>query len=223
MSREQRLIISYLTMRRTIGILGIALPIVVVAGGFIQNGFVIEGSISGYYYTNMRDFFVGLLCIVSLFLISYKGYEKIDNLIGNLSGIFALGMIIFPTGMFSGKVVKVGMFLINDNISEYIHLTFGTLFFLALSYNSIFLFTKRHSTILSKEKRRRNFIYRVCGIVMILSIICITIYTMFLRHTFLSKAYPVLFLESIALFAFGISWLIKGNTFFKDQMNHNEQ
>lgn len=216
MSRNQRLIISYLTMRRLIGILGIALPVIIVSGGFIQNGFVIQGSISGYYYTNMRDFFVGLLCIVSLFLISYQGYEKIDNLIGNLSGIFALGMIIFPTAMYSGKVVKVGMFLIGDNISEYIHLTFGTLFFLALAYNSIFLFTKRQPGILSEAKKRRNFTYRICGIVMIISILCLIIYMLFLRNTFISKVYPVLILESVALTAFGISWLVKGNTFFKD-------
>jgi len=216
MSRNQRLIISYLTMRRLIGILGIALPVIIVSGGFIQNGFVIQGSISGYYYTNMRDFFVGLLCIVSLFLISYQGYEKIDNLIGNLSGIFALGMIIFPTAMYSGKVVKVGMFLIGDNISEYIHLTFGILFFLALAYNSIFLFTKRQPGILSEAKKRRNFTYRICGIVMIISILCLIIYMLFLRNTFISKVYPVLILESVALTAFGISWLVKGNTFFKD-------
>ena len=216
MSRNQRLIISYLIMRRLIGILGIALPVIIVSGGFIQNGFVIQGSISGYYYTNMRDFFVGLLCIVSLFLISYQGYEKIDNLIGNLSGIFALGMIIFPTAMYSGKVVKVGMFLIGDNISEYIHLTFGILFFLALAYNSIFLFTKRQPGILSEAKKRRNFTYRICGIVMIISILCLIIYMLFLRNTFISKVYPVLILESVALTAFGISWLVKGNTFFKD-------
>ena len=221
MSREQRLIISYLLMRRIIGVLGITLPIVVVVGGFIENGFVIQGSISGYYYTNMRDFFVGLLCIVALFLMSYQGYERIDNIIGNMSGLFALGMIAFPTGMFSGKVVKVGLFLIDDDISALIHLTFGMLFFLALSYNSIFLFTKRHSTHPSKEKRRRNFIYRSCGIVMLLSILLNSIYTLFLRDTILAKYYPVLILESVGLFAFGISWLIKGNTFFKDQLNHN--
>jgi len=207
-------------MRRLIGILGIALPIIVVFGGYMQDGSSIQGSISGYYYTNMRDFFVGLLCIVSVFLISYRGYEKIDNLVGNLSGIFALGMVIFPTAMFSGKVVKVGMFLIDDNISEYIHFAFGSLFFLALSFNSIYLFTRRQPGFLSKEKKQRNFIYRFCGIVMLLSILCISLYMFFLRNTFIAKLNPVLILESIALFAFGISWLIKGNTFFKDQMSH---
>lgn len=204
-------------MRRLIGVLGIALPFIVVVGGFLQNGLVIQGSLSGYYYTNMHDFFVGLLCGVSLFLLSYKGYEKIDDVVANLSGIFALGIIIFPTSMFCGIVVKVGMFLIDDNISEYIHLTFSALFFLSLAFNSMFLFTKREPGGYSKEKKRRNFIYRLCGIVMIMAILCIIFYTLFLRDTPIARIYPVLILESIALVAFGISWLVKGNTLFKDK------
>jgi hypothetical protein len=215
--RNKSLIISYLTMRRLIGILGLALPIIVVFGGFIQNPLVIQGSLSGYYYTNMHDFFVGILCGVSLFLLSYKGYEKIDDVVANLSGIFALGIILFPTAMYSGKVVKVGMFLIDDNISEYIHLIFGALFFLSLSFNSMYLFTKREPGGLSKEKRRRNIIYRFCGFVMILTILCMIIYTLFFRDTPISKIYPVLIFESIALGAFGISWMVKGNTLFKDK------
>jgi len=217
MSQNKNLIISYLTMRRLIGILGIALPIVVVVGGFIQNGFALQGSISGYYYTNMRDFFVGLLCGVSLFLVSYKGYEKIDDLVGKMSGIFALGIVIFPTSMYSGKVVQVGMFLIYDNISEYIHLTFSALFFLLLSFNSMFLFTRRGPGVLSKEKKRRNMTFRICGIVMTVAIACATVYTLFLRDTVISKIFPVIIFESIALLAFGVSWLVKGHTLFKDK------
>ncbi len=219
MIQSKNLIISYLTMRRLIGILGTALPIIVVVGGFLQNGLGVQGSISGYYYTNMHDVFVGILCGVSLFLISYKGYEKIDDVVANMSGIFALGIIFFPTSMYCGKVVKVGMFLIDDNISEYIHLTFGALFFLSLSFNSMYLFTKREPGGLSKEKRRRNIIYRFCGFIMILTILCMIMYTLFLRDTPISKIYPVLILESIALLAFGISWLVKGNTLFKDKKN----
>ena len=217
MNRNESLIISYLTMRRLIGILGMALPIIVVVGGFLQNEFVIEGSISGYYYTNMRDFFVGILCVVGLFLASYKGYEKIDSVVAMTSGMSAFGMVIFPTGMFTGKSVNVGMFLLPDNISGYIHLTFGAIFFLSLAYNSLFLFTRRHPGVMGKEKKRRNVIYRVCGVVMIVTILGIIIYTFFLKDTYLAKFNPVLMLESIALLAFGISWIVKGNTLFKDK------
>ena len=174
-------------------------------------------SISGYYYSNMRDFFVGILSGVALFLISYKGYEKIDDIFANISGVFAVGMILFPTAMYSGAAVKVGMLRIPGNISEVIHLSFSALFFLTLSFNSIFLFTRRHPGVMGREKKHRNIIYRSCGIVMLLSIACMTNYTIFLRDTSVSKIYPVLILESVALIAFGISWLVKGNTLFKDR------
>ena len=215
--RNKSLIISYLTLRRFIGILAMALPIVVVVGGFLQEGLHVQGSLSGYYYTNMRDVLVGLLSAVSLFLISYSGYEKIDNVVGNISGAFALGMIIFPTAMYSGKVVKVGMFLVDDNVSEYLHLTFAALFFLSLSFYSTILFTRRGPGALGKEKRRRNMIYRVCGAVLIITIVCNVVYTLAFRNTAIANVNPVLILESLALFAFGISWLVKGNTLFKDR------
>jgi hypothetical protein len=216
-NREKSLIISYLTMRRLIGILGISLPFIVIIGGLTQGESALQGSISGYYYTNMRDLFVGILSGVALFLLSYRGYEQIDDIVANMSGIFALGIILFPTAMFSGKSVRVGMFLIADNISEIIHVAFGALFFLALSFNSLFLFTRRHPGVMGKEKKRRNIIYSSCGVVMILAIVCITLYTLFLRGTFLAAMNPVLILESVALIAFGISWLVKGHTLFKDK------
>jgi hypothetical protein len=216
-SRNQKIIISYLTMRRLIGIVGIALPIIVVSGGFIQNGFVILDSISYYYYTNMRDFFIGLIFAISLFLISYTGYEKIDNIVSNLSGLCALGVIAFPVSMYCGKSHRVGIFLIDDTLSGYIHLVFSALFFLLLAFNSIFLFTKHGSRRITKEKRHRNFIYRLCGIIMILSMLCIITFTTCLKKTFIWKVHPVLILESIALLAFGISWLVKGHTLIKDK------
>ncbi|MFA7418371.1 MAG: hypothetical protein WCZ90_01700 [Melioribacteraceae bacterium] len=210
-------------MRRTIGVLGIALPLVVVIGGLIENPHMLQGSISGYYYTNMRDFFVGILCVVALFLISYQGYERIDNIVANLAGFSALGMIIFPTKMYYHKIEKVGMFLMGDDISGFLHLLFASIFFITLSYNSIFLFTKRHSINISKEKRSRNILYRVSGIVMLIQILLIILYMVFLRETYLSKTYPILIFESIALFAFGISWLVKGNTFFRDQIKNVDE
>jgi hypothetical protein len=216
-NHERTLIVSYLSMRRLIGILGISLPFIIVIGGLTQGPSSLQGSISGYYYTNMRDFLVGIMSGVALFLISYKGYEKIDDIVARLSGVFALGMVFFPTGMFCGHVVRVGMFQLDDNVSEIVHLAFGSLFFLALSFNSIFLFTRRHPGVMGREKKRRNVIYRTCGFVMLAAQLCIAIYTAFLRHTLLAGSYPVLILETIALFAFGVSWMVKGNTLFRDR------
>jgi hypothetical protein len=215
--RERSLIVSYLAMRRLIGVLGMSLPIILVIGGFTQGDPGLQGSISGYYYTNLRDLYVGILSGVALFLISYRGYERIDDFVANLSGVFALGIIFFPTAMYSGKPVRVGLFSIPDDVSATIHLTFGTLFFLALSFNSLFLFTRRHPGVMGREKKRRNMVYRLCGIVMLLAIVCITTYTLFMRGSPLAETNPVLILESVALFAFGVSWWVKGNTLFLDK------
>jgi len=121
------------------------------------------------------------------------------------------------------KLEKVGMFLMEDDISGFLHLFFATIFFFTLSYNSIFLFTKRHSVNISKEKRRRNILYRASGMIMLIQILLIILYMVFLRETYLSKTYPILIFESIALFAFGIAWLVKGNTFFRDQIKNVDE
>jgi hypothetical protein len=93
----------------------------------------------------------------------------------------------------------------------------GALFFLALSFNSLFLFTRRHPGVMGKEKRRRNGIYRSCGIVMALAMAWIAASTFVFEETMLAAMPPVLIPESVALLAFGVSWLVKGNTLFKDR------
>ena len=204
-------------MRRIIGVLGIGLPIIVVVGGFIQNGFVLGESISSYYYTNMHDFFVGLLSCVGLFLISYKGYERIDHITSDISGILALGIAFFPTSTNISGINKVGIFQLNNNTSFYFHIIFGSLFFLSLAFISIFLFTKRGDTPLTKEKKKRNLVYIISGCIILVSISCMIIYMAAFQNTNITGFKPILIFESLSLISFGVSWLIKGETLFKDK------
>jgi hypothetical protein len=69
---------SYLTLRKAIGIVGFALPIVIMIGKMILQGPGIQHSVSGYYYTVMRDVLVGSLCAIGVFLWSYRGYDDPD-------------------------------------------------------------------------------------------------------------------------------------------------
>ncbi|MFH1052191.1 MAG: DUF998 domain-containing protein [bacterium] len=210
-------IISYMTLRRLIGILGMALPFIVVIGGFINNcDCGVQDSVSLYYYTNMKDFFIGLMFAVGLFLTTYKGHDN-DHIFMILSGVFALGIAVFPTSMDPTSYEKVGIFGICDYYSMWIHLSFASLYFLTLAYISFFLFTKTDQKKLKRRKRTRNRIYRICGIIMAASMLLIFIYFLFLQETWISCYKPVLILEAVALIAFGYSWLIKGETFFKDK------
>lgn len=201
-------VISYLTLRKTLGILGILLPIILLVGSCVCGGYQeVQDSISVYYYTNMGNVFVGVLFTYGLFLFAYKGYGKIDNLAGDLGCIFALGVALLPC--------------LSDNpIIQKLHLVSASLLFLVFAFFSIFLFTKtKHEKPLTKQKKIRNRWYRGCGYTILGSMLLMFIYFIFLEDSAhgLAKLNPIFWLESIALWAFGISWIIKGEVLLKDK------
>jgi hypothetical protein len=73
MGDENKLIITYLTLRKLIGILGVTLPFILFLGGLLIFQTGIQSSVSSYYYTGMRDLFVGTICVIGFFLLIYKG------------------------------------------------------------------------------------------------------------------------------------------------------
>jgi hypothetical protein len=96
------LIINYINLRKAIGYIGFLFPVALFVGAWSISNSVLSwqwpGSVSGYYFTSMRNVFVGALCVIAAFLIAYSGYNEMDRWITNLAGIFALGVALFPTG-----------------------------------------------------------------------------------------------------------------------------
>jgi hypothetical protein len=216
-----QMLISYLLLRKLIGILGIMLPIALLLGSITAGDCnEVQNSISDYYHTNMRDVLVGVMCAVALFLFAYKGYDYKDALAGNLGCLFALGVAFFPTTIGSPLEPCNIESTINSSIIGKIHLTSASLFFSVLIYFSLVLFTKskRPKSEFSIQKKRRNTIYKCCGYIMIACVVLIAIYFLFLEERFpnLHQLDPIFWLESIALWAFGTSWLTKGQLLFKD-------
>ena len=110
-TRGESLIISYMTLRKLVGLLGITLPFVLVVGGELIFGVGQQSSISSYYHTPMRNVLVGTLCVIGFFLLSYRGYERKDDVAGNLACLFAVGVAFFPTapdGDVSRRIEKIG-------------------------------------------------------------------------------------------------------------------
>jgi hypothetical protein len=89
-------IISYLSLRRIVGAIGILLPFVLRLG-IIAFSHPIPYSISSYYYSPMRNILVASLCALGVFLIAYKGYDGLDTGITNVAGGAAIGVALFPT------------------------------------------------------------------------------------------------------------------------------
>ncbi len=262
---------SYLTMRKGIGCLGLALPFILAIGGMLLNGQGngqgIRSSISAYYHTGMGDVFVGTICAIGIFLFAYKGYEPEDDRVGDFAFFCAVGLALFPTIPDMGDPSRgIGLILspatldivepsraaclalgsdllalfpsllelcLNlketsgsglEKIIAVAHGVFAAGFFLTLAYFSLFLFTKSDREM-TRKKRQRNIVYRACGYVILLAIALIVLGGLILYLELLPDATvrmvksldPLFWLESIAIVAFSVSWLVKGEAILKDE------
>ncbi|REG98593.1 hypothetical protein [Flavobacterium aquicola] len=214
-----------LTLRKIIGIMGMALPLLLFGFLYLDNGlqYPLE-SISHYYYTRVGSIFVIVLSLLAFFLIVYKGKEPADFYISLSAGIFALLAVLFPTSNITdicgdpAKKYAVTILPIS-NFRLYFHYTAAALFFLCLSYMSFFLFTKSDKSASKRgtQKKIRNRIYRVCGVLMLLALIVLLAGSFKIIPPSCFKTFPLTFwMETLAIESFGFAWLVKGETLFKD-------
>lgn len=194
-------------LRCMIGWLGIALPILVLVLSLIC-GFGVPASVSitYFYYPCIAPFMV-ILGAAGILLMCYYGYDRLDDWLNTFAGAFGIGVCLFPTYPTSEYLAmydKVGMFMLDPSISSKLHNICAVGFFGLLIVNSLFLFTKS-SGEMTKKKKIRNVIYRVCGIGMLASIVLLAVLS------FVGVPYGILIGEALALLFFGFSWLTKAD------------
>jgi len=195
-------LVSYRTLRRVVGVLGVALPVVLAVWGFaLCHCLRIQPSISDYYALRTRDAFVGILFTIGWFLFAYRGYERRDDVAGNFACVFALAVALFPNN--------------GTGVERIVHFGSALALFLVLAYFSLFLFT-RSKGVPTRRKLVRNAIYRACGVAMLLCIVAIGLSYTLPGLAALGPLHPVFWLETLALWAFGLSWFVKGETIFQD-------
>lgn len=231
---KQDLVMSYKALRNFIGFSGILLPFILLTfTNQRQNDVVVyQGSISDYYYTNMGEVFVIVMCVTAIFLFTYKGHKNFtEKTLITLAATGALGLTLFPTGLKDAMPEK-GVHLKNAEIIIHIyknielHWVFAAMFFICLSLISIFFFTKsdKQTSLIEKlqdrkltQKSWRNIIYLSMGIVMLLCLVFLLLYFLVPRLQNMFNGKSVIFIvETIATVAFGISWITKGETLFPE-------
>ncbi len=200
-------IISYYALRILIGATGMLLPFLLIIGNLIANQTLhIEFSVSDYYDNGTAgDILVGVLFVLGFFLMAYKGFDRVDSITANLGCVFALGVALCPTTS-SNQVVHI------------LHFVFAMLLFSTFIFFSIYLFRKSDpQKKCSPQKNKRNVIYLVCGIIMIVAIASIVVSIFWLEEA--SQQYHLVFwFESLALISFGFSWITKAEfLFLKDE------
>ncbi|MGC1684465.1 MAG: hypothetical protein WA734_02485 [Candidatus Acidiferrales bacterium] len=201
-------VLSYLALRKAVGIVAFVLPFaMVIPWWFLRH--TIESSISAYYYTGMRNFFVGSLCAISMFMLCCRGYDRKDEIAGIFSSVCALGVAFCP------KTPDCCATPLQRTIGL-AHYTCAALLFSTLAFFCLVLFKmSAQNKTLTRKKLQRNFVYTACGYVIIGSMLSIALFKLFNPHI-MGSHYATGFFESTSLIAFGIAWLIKGETFLKD-------
>ena len=194
--------------RTAIGVLGVVLPPALLVWTMDEG---VQSSISAYYYTAGRDWFVGTLCVIGVFLVFYQyrprgpGLAKssrpsirsgrADAYLGKCAGVAAVLVALLPTtppeGLTQPPIIGVG------------HGAAALVTFLSLSLFPLLLFSQ------SSEKAT---LYKVCGWLMLACLALIGVYAFLpeaLREA-LAPWRPVLLLEWILIWIFGYSWFEKG-------------
>ena len=104
--RKTAKVMDYRTLRVVMGgIVILLVPVVYIGnwlfirhlGGCVYNPQWIPGSLSGFYYTHMRNLFVGAMCAVGVFFVAYRGHDRWDDRLTNLAGLAAICIGLFPT------------------------------------------------------------------------------------------------------------------------------
>jgi len=198
----------YLRIRNLCGLLGIILPwLALFSAGIAEHPSKDWWwSLSATYY--LSPALVGVLVPACIVLISYIGYDTLDNFITSLAGTFGLGIVLFPCKVsWIPEGTPVGFFQIPVEVSHIIHVACSALFFITIAMNSIFQFT-RTKGVFTDQKRIRNIIYRVCGYGMLALLAVLAI-----LRLFKAPGYFSMIIEIVLLLLFGIAWLVKGEAF----------
>jgi hypothetical protein len=204
-SPSDTLVHSYLFLRRAIGLIGVGLPVMLIVGKTLLNGGAPLDSISNYYYSDMRGVLIGSMSAVGVFLLSYRGYGLVDDITGDVAAVGAIGVALFPTTPFFGDPSHTA------RVVGTVHIASAALFFTALIVFCFFLFTRSDSPSPTRRKVMRNGVYVACGVIILVCMVLTGVVEVVL-HAGVGSPHWVLWLESAAVVAFGVAWLVKGQT-----------
>jgi len=193
---------SYLLMRMVIGFVGMAMPLALFLGDrFLDTGPFPRGSVSAYYNSGMRDVFVGSLCAIAMFLVTYMFFHyNLDNVLSIVAGCAALGVAFFPTK--GGSPLTPLQDHMGESRVATVHATCATIFILSLAVVSLLFGHRegRRKDRTSAQQRRGRLLHWACAAVMVGAVICV----------FATNWLSLFWGEAIADVAFGVSWFLKG-------------
>jgi hypothetical protein len=205
---DAELAAAYTYLQRAVGVIAVLLPATLVVGHLLipddEPG--LRGSISAYYYTHLGNVFVGALCALAVFFLSYnyrpiRSFET-DNVLSRFASLAAIGVAVFPTAddaVFASS---------GEKLVSTLHLVCAGALFGLLGVFAMFRFTMTGTSgVITDEKRLRNRLYRICGTLIFASMALVLVSNVVKPP---SSWHTLFWLETVCVVAFGVSWLVKG-------------
>jgi hypothetical protein len=196
---------SYVFTRFAIGLLGVLLPplLVLVEPALFDGLPAPRGSLSAYYYSGLREIFVGGLSAIGVFLVAYKFLDfSWESVLSSLAGAAAVVVAVFPTER-PGDGVTATPFQVKlgEDVVTAIHYG-AAVAFISLLVPIVLFFSR-------SEGGRQNRKWQGFHAVMAAVIVFGAALAGFAGITG-GPDKGVLIGEWIAIWAFGASWLAKG-------------
>lgn len=242
---HNKLVLSFMTLRNLVGFVGFFLPSYLILFTIVtpadelpmikgkEGDLPIQGSISDYFYTSSGDIFELSLCTCCILIMVYAGYNWKERLLCYISALGGLGVAVLPTKWKDTCKVSIHNVLVDpDDVLVFpgtdieIHFILAGIFLVGLAILSIKFFPLSSPDSIQSlkpgnkktQKEKRNRIYKACGWIMLGSVFACIIYVWKweIIDPLIGKFPMIFFWETVALFAFAISWLTKGETFYPD-------
>jgi hypothetical protein len=209
---------SYFLMRTLVGVLGLALPILLLLGDLALNAdeFKLRGSLSAYYHSGARDVFVSILTATGILLVTYKITElNRDNLLSFIAGIAAIGVAFLPTGIPSGVNASLTPLQekLGEGLTKGLHYGCAGLFILALGllcYDFARRERNRTQARVGHDARFPPTFWYSFHLTAAVAIVCAVVFIGATQLFNFFDDYSILIGEVVVTVAFGLSWLAKG-------------
>jgi uncharacterized membrane protein len=197
---QKHMLGTYRSLSRSIAVIGIALPVLLWVGDLVLDHTALRESMSAYYYSGMRNVFVGALFSIGVFLYLYKGFSTKENWALNTAGALAVGVALLPTSPAIGTRTSTSP----------LHAILAVCFFLCIAY--VCVFRASDTLLLIKDARKAGQFrstYRTLGLLMVVSP-AIAVGLTFLFESSTQKHDLLFFVEAMAVWIFGAYWIVKG-------------
>ncbi|MBN1308142.1 MAG: hypothetical protein JXA18_09510 [Chitinispirillaceae bacterium] len=201
---------TYFTMRISMFVIGLLFPLVLWLGGLVFLRLELQGSISAYYHTPMRNWFVGPLWALGICLIVYRGYGTTENRILNVAGVLAILVALLPTSNPSAGSVEIFT-------APLLHGIVAIVFFGLIAFSCIFC-----SLGTLKEyngPRWRKITYIVFYFIFAICMVVLPIFTAAILHFTGRDGHLVFWMEFSGVMVFALYWLVKTIELWKSTYN----